>query len=102
VINDVNMAPADILAALVPLLERRILVLSSRGEVLEAAPSFQLLATITCAPGSGGDMSRVQTSSGAYGSSQMVKVRMLELTRLCSLTHNTKYSICIPHPPPFV
>jgi len=33
VIEDINMAPADVLAALVPLLESRTLTVASRGEV---------------------------------------------------------------------
>lgn len=73
-IEDANMAPPDVLAALVPLLEGRSLVLPSRGEVIRAAPSFQLLATVTSAPGSSGGVGGHSTG-GAYGSSQMVKVR---------------------------
>jgi midasin len=33
VIEDINMAPPDVLAALVPLLESRTLTVASRGEV---------------------------------------------------------------------
>lgn len=72
-IEDANMAPPDVLAALVPLLEGCSLVLPSRGEVIRAAPSFQLLATVTSAPGSSGGVGGHSTG-GAYGSSQMVKV----------------------------
>ena len=74
VIEDANMAPPDVLAALVPLLESRTLALPSRGEVIEAAPGFQLLATVTSAPGSGAS-GEGSGGGGAYGSSQMVKVR---------------------------
>ena len=74
VIEDANMAPPDVLAALVPLLESRTLALPSRGEVIEAAPGFQLLATVTSAPGSGA-IGEGSGGGGAYGSSQMVKVR---------------------------
>ena len=51
VIEDVNMAPPDVLAALVPLLESRELHLSQRAQTIPAAPGFQLLATVTCSPG---------------------------------------------------
>ena len=73
-IEDANMAPPDVLAALVPLLESHTLALPSRGEVIEAAPGFQLLATVTSAPGSGA-IGEGSGGGGAYGSSQMVKVR---------------------------
>lgn len=77
VIEDANLAPPDVLAALVPLLEGRTLALPGRGEVLQASSGFQLLATVTSAPGSGasGMHGAGQSRGGAYGSSQMVKVR---------------------------
>jgi len=51
VIEDVNLAPPDVLAALIPLLDSRELHLSQRGQTIRAAPTFQLLATVTCSPG---------------------------------------------------
>lgn len=65
VVEDINMAPPDVLAALVPLLESRTLTVASRGEVLRASPGFQLLATVTSAPGG---------AAGAYATSNMAKV----------------------------
>ncbi|KAL0028971.1 hypothetical protein WJX77_009058 [Trebouxia sp. C0004] len=65
VIEDLNLAPPEVLAALVPLLGSRQLHLPQRAQVINAAPGFQLLASITTAPGAG--------SAGAYGSSQAVK-----------------------------
>ena len=53
-VEDINLAPAEVLAALVPLLERRTLHIAARGEVVTAAPGFQLLATVTSAPGGSG------------------------------------------------
>lgn len=50
-IEDINLAPADVLATLLPLLENGRLNLSQRAEVIEAKPGFQLHATITCSPG---------------------------------------------------
>ena len=51
VIEDINLAPPDVLAALIPLLESGRLHLSQRAESIQAAPGFQLLATVTCSPG---------------------------------------------------
>ena len=51
VIEDINLAPPDVLAALVPLLESRELHLSQRAQTIPAAPGFQLLATVTCSAG---------------------------------------------------
>lgn len=50
-IEDINMAPVEVLAGLVPLLEARQLPLPQRGEVVRAAAGFQLLASVTTAPG---------------------------------------------------
>ena len=51
VIEDLNLAPPEVLAALVPLLANRQLHLPQRAQVINAAPAFQLLASITTAPG---------------------------------------------------
>lgn len=51
VIEDLNLAPPEVLAALVPLLANRQLHLPQRAQVIQAAPAFQLLASITTAPG---------------------------------------------------
>ena len=51
VIEDLNLAPPEVLAALVPLLANRQLHLPQRAQVIKAAPAFQLLASITTAPG---------------------------------------------------
>lgn len=51
VIEDLNLAPPEVLAALVPLLGSRQLHLPQRAQVISAAPGFQLLASITTAPG---------------------------------------------------
>ena len=44
-------AHAEVLAALIPLLERRVLHVAARAESIRAAPGFQLIATVTSAPG---------------------------------------------------
>lgn len=50
-IEDLNLAPPEVLAALVPLLGSGQLHLPQRAQVIKAAPGFQLLASITTAPG---------------------------------------------------
>ena len=50
-IEDLNLAPPEVLAALVPLLSSRQLHLPQRAQVIRAAPGFQLLASITTAAG---------------------------------------------------
>jgi midasin len=59
VVEGVDCAPPDILAALLPLLESGVLHIPSRGQVLTAAPGFQVLGTITTTHSS---------SSGSSGS----------------------------------
>lgn len=50
-IEDLNLAPPEVLAALVPLLGSSQLHLPQRAQVIKAASGFQLLASITTAPG---------------------------------------------------
>ena len=47
VIEDVDLAPFEVLAALVPLLEERRLYVPGRGESVPAAEGFQLFGTVT-------------------------------------------------------
>jgi midasin len=54
VIENIDTAPPEVLASLIPLLESRTLQVPSRGEELLAAAGFQLFATITAAPSGGG------------------------------------------------
>eukprot|EP00897_Mesotaenium_endlicherianum_P007207 jgi/Mesen1/6514/ME000332S05520 len=50
VFEDIDMAPFEVLSALVPILEDRRLYIPGRGEVIEAAANFQLFGTRTCTP----------------------------------------------------
>ncbi|EFJ44763.1 hypothetical protein VOLCADRAFT_121252, partial [Volvox carteri f. nagariensis] len=70
-VEDINMAPGDVLAALVPLLESRVLHVPSRGLVVPASPGFQIIATVTSAPAASGG--GAGGGHGAYGMSNMVK-----------------------------
>jgi midasin len=75
-VEDINMAPGDVLAALLPLLESRTLQLPARGQTLTAAPGFQLIATVTSAPAPSivlGSTGAAPSSSTAYSQSNMVK-----------------------------
>ncbi|DBA04889.1 TPA: hypothetical protein N0F65_006891 [Lagenidium giganteum] len=47
VVEDIDRAPFEVLAALMPLLETREMVLPGRGEVLAAHSNFQIFATTT-------------------------------------------------------
>eukprot|EP01132_Coremiostelium_polycephalum_P002326 gene2326-2870_t len=46
-IEDIDLAPMEVLSVLIPLLENRTLFIPGRGEVIEAATGFQLFATQT-------------------------------------------------------
>ncbi|ODQ78812.1 hypothetical protein BABINDRAFT_162495 [Babjeviella inositovora NRRL Y-12698] len=48
-IEDIDKAPTEVLSVLLTLLEKRELVIPSRGEVVKAANGFQLLSTIRVA-----------------------------------------------------
>ena len=50
-IEDINLAPPDVLASLVGLLERRQLYLPQRAQSIAAHPGFQLIASVTSSPG---------------------------------------------------
>lgn len=68
VIEGVDSAPPDILAALLPLLESGVLHIPSRGQVLTAAPGFQVLGTITTTQSSSSGSSGVAAAVGAGSS----------------------------------
>ena len=46
-IEDIDLAPFEVLSALVPLLETRKLYVPGRGESIQAAPGFQLFGSVT-------------------------------------------------------
>jgi midasin len=48
VIEGIDLAPGEVLAALAPLLERRVLHVAARAESVQAAAGFQVFATVTC------------------------------------------------------
>lgn len=50
IIEDLNRAPMEIISTLLPLLERRELLIPNWGECIRAAPGFKLIATVRSAP----------------------------------------------------
>ena len=46
-IEDIDLAPMDVISIIIPLLEKRELFIPGRGEKIKAAPGFQLFATRT-------------------------------------------------------
>lgn len=46
-IEDIDHAPSDVVSVLLPLLEKRELLIASRGETIKAERGFQLIATTT-------------------------------------------------------
>ena len=50
VIEDIDLAPLDVLSVLIPLLEQRQLFIAERGETVRAASGFQMFATRTIDP----------------------------------------------------
>lgn len=50
-IEDIDLAPFEVLSALVPLLEKRKLYIPGRGESVQAAPGFQLFGSVTTEAG---------------------------------------------------
>lgn len=61
-IEDINLAPPDVLASLVGLLERRQLYLPQRAQSITAHPGFQLIASVTSSPGAPCSTSRFVSS----------------------------------------
>ncbi|KAM3579719.1 AAA ATPase midasin [Umbelopsis sp. WA50703] len=81
-IEDIDLAPAEVISMLLPLLESRHLFIPSRGEKLKAKEGFQLFATRSLIPSKGGRV--VRRSGGAntsIGSSLWTKVEVEPLSQ---------------------
>lgn len=87
------MAPPDVIAALVPLLETGSLTIASRGERLQAADGFQLLATITSAPSSSA-AGGTHAVSGGGGGAAYASFGMAKVGACCTPMH-TRYSTAL-------
>ena len=55
IIEDLNRAPMEIISTLLPLLERRELLIPNWGECIRAAPGFRLIATVRSTPNMNGE-----------------------------------------------
>jgi len=67
-IEDIDLAPSDVISILVPLLESRELFIPSRGQKIKASPGFQLFATQT--------LFSAQSSPVQVGGNLWTKVRV--------------------------
>jgi hypothetical protein len=65
-IEDIDRAPFDVLAALAPLMEARELVAPGQPRALPVHPSFQLLATRSTARSGGGEGAAMPGAFGAF------------------------------------
>ena len=55
VIEDLDRAPIEVVSTLLPLIERRELLIPNWGECIRAAPGFKLIATVRSAPNTRGE-----------------------------------------------
>jgi len=81
-IEDIDLAPAEVISMLLPLLETRHLFIPSRGEKLKAKEGFQLFATRSLLPSKGGRV--VRRAGGAetsIGASLWTKVHVEPLSK---------------------
>ncbi|KAH8552550.1 P-loop containing nucleoside triphosphate hydrolase protein [Umbelopsis sp. PMI_123] len=81
-IEDIDLAPSEVISMLLPLLETRHLFIPSRGEKLKAKEGFQLFATRSLLPSKGGKV--VRRTGGAdtsIGASLWTKVHVEPLTK---------------------
>lgn len=92
VIEGVDSAPPDILAALLPLLESRVLHIPSRGQVLTAAAGFQVLGTITTPQGSSGSSAVAAVGAGS-STAQDVLGSLWAKVRLAAPTESEQLQI---------
>ncbi|KAI9852998.1 MAG: hypothetical protein M1838_002777 [Thelocarpon superellum] len=91
-IEDLDRAPTDVVSVLLPLLERRELMIPNRGEVIRAARSFKLIATIrTTRNARGGDsMPASHMLGGRFW--RQVPLRMPELPEFYDIVSH-RYSV---------
>jgi midasin len=61
VVEDIDLAPNEVLSVLIPLLEKRELFIPGRGEVIPAAPGFQIFATQTVSDAHGSNSRQTTT-----------------------------------------
>ncbi|KAG0241019.1 AAA ATPase midasin [Mortierella sp. GBA43] len=81
-IEDIDLAPMEVLSVLLPLLESRTLFIPSRGEKIPAHEGFQLFATKSMIPTRSGRMMErnVGGTDGSIGANLWTRVQVSSLT----------------------
>ncbi|RIA85786.1 P-loop containing nucleoside triphosphate hydrolase protein [Glomus cerebriforme] len=90
-IEDIDLAPMEVLSVLLPLLETRQLFIPSRGEKIDAKQGFQLFATKSLLPFDGGKRSvhqRVNNSSFGESLWTRIKINPLSIDELTYVVRN--------------
>eukprot|EP00937_MAST-01D_sp_MAST-1D-sp2_P005629 g5629.t1 len=83
IIEDIDCAPFDVVAALAPLLETRRLPLPERGEVINAAASFQIFGTVRDDAEVTGSGFRQVALPGLWSTVTVVPLPSDELVSIC-------------------
>ena len=93
VIEDVDAAPPEILAALAPLLHHRRLLLPGSGVTLHAAPGFQLIGTVTTdGHGGGGTRGAMGALAGAWARLVVAPPAPHELLQVLRVMHPSAHA----------
>lgn len=93
-LEDIDLAPIDVISMLVPLLESNKLFVPGRGEVHRAAPGFQLFATRRTGQGT----TRSETSALLTGLFSLVSMEPLSPSELEDVlrTHSPETEAVVP------
>ncbi|KAF9437661.1 AAA ATPase midasin [Entomortierella beljakovae] len=96
-IEDIDLAPMEVLSVLLPLLESRTLFIPSRGEKIPAHEGFQLFATKSMIPTRSGRMMarNVSGTDGSIGANLWTRVQVNSLTHqeLSLIIHERFYEL---------
>jgi midasin len=84
-IEDIDLAPLDVMSVLLPLLETRKLFIPGRGEEIVAADGFQLLATQSIGGGARKSSSSSSSASLLSGLWTRVAIESLSSNELCQV-----------------
>ncbi|ORX44311.1 P-loop containing nucleoside triphosphate hydrolase protein, partial [Piromyces finnis] len=81
-IEDINLAPLEVISVLIPLLQTRTLFIPSRGEKIKAADGFQIFATQTLQVSSNGILTKKSNDSISENLWTQVRVQHLSLDEI--------------------
>lgn len=101
VIEDLDRAPTEIISTLLPLLERRELLIPNWGETIRAAPGFKIVATVRSAVNSRGEDFNPTTNMIGTRHWQQIRFRTPSEDELAEVIVN-KYPILRTHTRRFV